>query len=248
LANLLNAIVLFGQQFSEACLPSQCLLCHLPSQQSLICDSCYQATLVERQCCLHCGCGLNSTQPFCGECLKHTFDFNQLHAVASYQKPFPELIKQLKYQHQLIYADLLGLLLASSIKRRYDNEYLQQIDYLIPVPLHITKLRQRGFNQAQLICDALLKHLDIPTLNEPFIVRNKLTIAQEGLTRIQRSKNLRDAFSLTDAGIKMLKGKNIVLIDDVVTTGATINSLCQRLLKVNVNNIDVWCICRTELE
>lgn len=143
---------------------------------------------------------------------------------------------------------MLGLLLASSIKQRYDNQALQQIDYLIPVPLHITKLRKRGFNQTQLISNALLKHLSIPTLNDQFIVRNKETIAQEGLTRIQRSKNLSDAFSLTEAGIKTLQGKNVVLLDDVVTTGATINSLCQCLLEANVKKIDVWCICRTELE
>lgn len=248
MANLLNTIILCSQRFSEACLPSQCLLCHLPSQQSLICDSCYQATLVERPCCLHCGCGLSNTQPFCGECLKHAFDFNQLHAVASYQKPFPELIKQLKYQHQLIYADLLGLLLASSIKQRYDIQSLKKIDYLIPVPLHIKKLRKRGFNQTQLISNALLKHLSIPMLGDQFIIRNKPTNAQEGLTRIQRSKNLSDAFSLTEVGIKILQGKNVVLLDDVVTTGATINSLCQCLLSADVKKIDVWCICRTELE
>jgi ComF family protein len=220
----------------------------LPSQQSLICDSCYQATLVERPCCLHCGCGLSATQPFCGECLKHAFDFNQLHAVASYQQPFPAFIKQLKYQHQLLNADLLGLLLANSIKQRYDHQALQQIDCLIPVPLHITKLRKRGFNQTQLIGNALLKHLSIPMLNDQFIIRNKHTNAQEGLTRIQRRKNLNGAFSLTEAGIKTLQGKNVVLLDDVVTTGATINSLCQCLLEANVKNIDVWCICRTELE
>lgn len=231
----------------EACLPSRCLLCHLSSNQSLICQYCYSAILTERPCCLHCGCGLANSQDFCGECLKHPFYFQQLHAIASYQSPFPELIKQLKYNNQLLYADLLGLLLASSIKQRYTTEQLKEIDFIIPVPLHITKQRKRGFNQAQLIVDALIKHLPLPTIVNTPLIRNKLTHAQEGLNRKQRTSNLKHAFSLNEQSSIALKGKYIVLIDDVVTTGATINSLCQCLLAADVSRIDVWCICRTEL-
>lgn len=245
---LLGSILHYTHLAAEACLPSQCLLCHLPSNQLLICDFCYREILTERACCLHCGCGLSHSQPFCGECLKHHFDFQALHAVASYQAPFPELIKKLKYNNQLLYADLLGLLLANSVQQRYNQQYLQQIDYLIPVPLHITKHRKRGFNQAQLIANALIKTIPIPMLNKSLIQRNKSTHAQEGLTRIQRTKNLNNAFSVTDEGNKHLPGKHIVLLDDVVTTGATINSLCQCLLAAGVESIDVWCICRTELE
>lgn len=236
-----------SQRLLEACLPSHCLLCDLPSKQSLICTFCYNAILAERPCCLHCGSGLTQSQNFCGECLKHPFYFQQLHAIANYESPFPELIKQLKYNNQLLYADLLGLLLASSIKQRYTEQQLQEIDFLLPVPLHIKKHRKRGFNQAQLISDALIKHLPLPTIADSPLIRNKFTHAQEDLNRKQRTLNLKQAFSLNEQSSISLKGKYIVLVDDVVTTGATINSLCQCLLDAEVSRIDVWCISRTEL-
>ena len=198
-----------SQNLFEACLPSRCLLCHLSSHQSLICQFCYNAILTERPCCLHCGCGLTSSQDFCGECLRHPFYFQQLHAIASYQSPFPELIKQLKYNNQLLYADLLGLLLASSIKQRYTTQQLQEIDFLLPVPLHIAKHRKRGFNQAQLISDALIKHLPLPTMVDSPLIRNKFTHAQEGLNRKQRTFNLKQAFSLNEQVSISLKGKYI---------------------------------------
>lgn len=235
-----------SQTLLEACLPSHCLLCDLPSKQSLICRYCHDTILTERTCCLHCGCGLAVSQSFCGECLQHHFDFTQLHAVASYQAPFPTLIKRLKYNNQLLYAELLGLLLAGSIKQRYTEIDLQAIDYLIPVPLHSKKQRKRGFNQAQLITNAVIQHLPIAIAKQQ-IIRNKITSPQEGLSRNQRALNLKNAFTVNSKDKESLKDKYVVLIDDVVTTGATINSLCQCLLEAGVKRIDVWCICRTEL-
>ncbi|MEL0630220.1 ComF family protein [Psychromonas aquatilis] len=244
----LQRLTKLHQILLEGCLPNHCLLCNLPSEQSLICRYCYETMLMPRPCCLHCGCGLATTQNFCGECIKHSFEFQQLHAIAGYQSPFPELIKQLKYDNQLLNADLLGLLLADSIKQRYSAMELLTIDYVIAVPLHSKKLRKRGFNQAQLICDALIQHLPITVPCPPLITRNKFTNAQEGLTRPQRASNLNNAFSISPDSKIQLQGKYIVLIDDVVTTGATINSLCKCLLEANIKRVDVWCISRTELD
>jgi len=242
LAKLMNS----SKALLSACLPSHCLICDLHSTDQLICLHCYQAILTERPCCLHCGYGLAQTQNICGECLKHPFKFNRLVTVSGYQTPFPALIKKLKYQHQLIYADLLGLLLAGIIKQNYSTDQLQQIDYIIAVPLHLKKHRIRGFNQAHLIADATLKHLAIRAQLITPISRNKITSAQEGLTRKQRKLNLNNAFSITDTSLN-LQGKHIVLIDDVVTTGATINSLCECLINIGASKVDVWCISRTEL-
>ncbi|MEG3755468.1 MAG: ComF family protein [Psychromonas sp.] len=186
------------------------------------------------------------TQNVCGECLKHPFKFTRLITVSGYQAPFPSLIKKLKYNHQLIYADLLGLLLADVIKQRYSEDELDLIDCIIAVPLHIKKHRIRGFNQAQLIANALLKALPLKARLIAPIVRHTPTIAQEGLTRRERTLNLKSAFSITGNGAD-LKGKHVVIIDDVVTTGATINSLCECLTSAGVVKVDVWCISRTEL-
>lgn len=246
LKKIIHLIHQYVKKGFDACLPSICLLCHLSSKGSLICKYCHNDILLDRVCCLHCGCSLISTQSFCGECLQHHFEFTQLHAVANYQSPFPELIKKLKYDHHLLYADLLGHLLADSILQRYNEMQLEKIDYLIPVPLHIKKHRERGFNQAQLITDALAKCLPVK-IPQASLIRDKSTNPQEGLSRHQRLLNLQNAFSLNKEKTLNLEGKYIVLIDDVVTTGATINSLCKILLAEGVKKIDVWCICRTEL-
>ncbi|WP_147232350.1 phosphoribosyltransferase family protein [Psychromonas sp. B3M02] len=235
-----------SQALCTACLPSHCLLCGLHSANQLICQYCYQAILTERPCCLHCGYGLPQTQNVCGECLKHPFKFDQLVAVSGYQAPFPSLIKKLKYNHQLIYADLLGQLLATRVKQSYTNQQLQQFDYLIAVPLHKAKHRARGFNQAQLIAQVLLQYLPLNAQVVMPINRIKVTTAQEGLTRTQRNLNLKQAFSLDSSQLN-LQDKQIVLIDDVVTTGATVNSICECLLNAGVSKVDVWCISRTEL-
>ncbi|MDN2664554.1 ComF family protein [Psychromonas sp. 14N.309.X.WAT.B.A12] len=242
----LTRLISESQALFSACLPSHCLMCGLHSADQLICQHCNQAILTERPCCLHCGYGLAQTQNVCGECLKHPFKFNRLVAVSGYQAPFPALIKKLKYQHQLIYGDLLGLLLANIVKQSYSEDQQKQIDYILPVPLHPKKHRIRGFNQAHLIADALLKQLPLRAKLVTPIDRNKATTAQEGLTRKQRNLNLSNAFSMAVPTLN-LQGKHVVLIDDVVTTGATINSICECLLSAGVKKVDVWCISRTEL-
>ncbi|MCP4323189.1 MAG: ComF family protein, partial [Alteromonadales bacterium] len=124
---------------------------------------------------------------------------------------------------------------------------LTQFDYLLAVPLHPKKLQQRGFNQAQIICDCLYQKLNIPKL-VGIIQRKKETIAQEGLSVKKREKNLNEAFSFDSRSTNQIKGKNIVIIDDVVTTGATINSLCKLLIKQGASSISVFCISRTAID
>jgi ComF family protein len=200
--------------------------------------------LQPRTCCQYCGLSLLTTQPFCGDCLTHEHLFTQLHALSSYQAPYPKLIKQLKYSHQLIAGELLGQLLALSIASHFSKQQIARINYLIAVPLHPKKLRQRGFNQAQLIAKVVSTHLNI-TLLTGAIERKKETQAQEGLSIAKRRKNLRAAFAVTKN--THLQGKHIAIVDDVVTTGATINSLCQCLQAQKVASISVFCICRTDV-
>ena len=225
-------------------LPAQCLLCHLTSNDKLICEHCQKALLQPRTCCLYCGLSLTNSQPFCGDCLNKKHLFTQLHALASYQPPYAKLIKQLKYKKQLTTGELLGQLLSHSILARFSSSELKQFDYIIAVPLHNKKLRQRGFNQAQLIAEVVAKQLNIPLLVDA-ISRNKATQVQEGLSVSKRKRNLQGAFSVRQNA--QWQGKHILVLDDVVTTGATINSLSQCLLTKNVASITVLCICRTAL-
>ncbi|MFT6987477.1 MAG: ComF family protein [Psychromonas sp.] len=231
------------KQLIERVLPAQCLLCGLPSHNKLICPYCQKEMLQARVCCQYCGLSLTNSQLFCGDCVKQKHLFTKLHALASYQPPYPTLIKQLKYEHKLISGELLGQLLADSIASHFSGDQITGFDYLIAVPLHSKKLRQRGFNQAQLIADIVSRQLKIPLLANS-VKRNKETQAQEGLSISKRRKNLRAAFTANKNS--PLQGKHIALLDDVVTTGATIDSLCHCLLAEKVSSITVFCICRTD--
>lgn len=230
----------------EYLLPAQCLVCVLPSNNKLICEHCEKKILPQQSHCLHCALPLIQSADYCGQCLTQSNSFNHIHALGDYTKPLSGLIKQLKYQQQLIAGELLASLLLKSILLRYSKHQLSQFDFLLAVPLHRKKLRLRGFNQAQIICDHLHQHLNIPILDND-ITRVKETIPQEGLSIKKREANLCAAFAYNETQKWDLVGKNVVIIDDVVTTGATINSLCKLLKKRGANSATVFCICRTSL-
>jgi ComF family protein len=234
------------QHFIEIILPAQCLLCHLPSNNKLICKHCQKALTQERSCCQHCGLPLPKPQPFCGNCLQQGHLFTQLHAVADYHSPYPQLIKQFKYKKKLLNGELLAQLLITSINRNTSAQQRSKIDYLVPVPLHKRKLQQRGFNQSQLLAERISAKLHIPLLLD-LVIRQKQTCAQENLSLQKRKNNLKEAFTVAPGEKSKLSGSYIVIIDDVVTTGATVNSLSQVLLQAGALRVDVWCICRTAL-
>ncbi|WP_372881665.1 ComF family protein [Psychromonas sp.] len=234
------------QQIIELFLPAQCLICELSSNNKLICSHCQKALVKERACCQRCGLALNNSSPFCGDCLKQAHRFTQLHALGDYRKPYSTLIKKLKYSRQLIYGELLGELLTASLRLYLSALQISSIDYLLPVPLHIQKNRRRGFNQADIIAQVISKQLHIPLLSEK-VERHLKTAPQEGLSVYKRRKNVNKAFSIDPSVRQQIAGSYIVIVDDVVTTGATANSLCQTLLEAGVQRIDIWCICRTSL-
>lgn len=243
----------------EFILPAQCLLCGLKNvpcdntkvqhtnnsiETGLICAICLDSMIKERACCQHCSLALPKAQAFCGDCLKHPHHFSSIHAIGDYSSPFSSLIKKFKYSKSLLEGELLGILLVRSILFNFSDNKIGDVDYLLPVPLHRDKLRKRGFNQALLIAQVVSKALTIPILDNT-VIRNKKTIPQEGLLLNERKKNLKGAFSVKNT--QTLKDKHIVIIDDVVTTAATVNSLCKVLIEKNAKQVDVWCISRTAL-
>ena len=113
--------------------------------------------------------------------------------------------------------------------------------------MHPKKHRSRGFNQALLLAQVISKSLNIPLITKG-IERQKQTVPQEGLSVKDRHNNLQNAFYFNKKELPDLQGKYVVLVDDVVTTGATANSFCQQLLNQKIEKVDIWCICRTSLK
>lgn len=147
------------------------------------------------------------------------------------------MISQLKFHGNLTYAPLLAHTFTQSINQRKNHIP----DCIIPVPLHKTRLRERGFNQALELARIISKHLDI-TLDYTICQREKPTPFQSGLSAKQRQLNLKNAFSIT----KTHDYKHVAIFDDVVTTGTTVNELAKQLKLSGVEVVEIWAIARTE--
>lgn len=128
--------------------------------------------------------------------------------------------------------------MAQDIERRR----LPMPDLLLPVPLHSSRLRQRGYNQALELARPVAKHLNLP-LDVSSCTRNRTTSDQIGLSAKKRALNLKDAFSVNTR----FHDKRVAIIDDVMTTGSTVNELTQQLIRAGVSHVDVWVCARATL-
>lgn len=226
----LNISALFKQL-----LPAQpCVLCGSMSRDGLWCAACNAA--LPYLSAPHCPiCSLPTAQgEVCGHCLKKPPVFTRTIAAFGYQFPIDELIQAMKYRQMLS----LSQIFAEKLARRIDMNNLP--DALIPMPLHPAKLQRRGFNQAQLIAAQLAKTLHLPVLAEA-CHRLRDTPSQTGLPWHERGKNVRGAFSCDQD----LSSRHIALVDDVLTTGASMNELAEAAIKRGAGEISVWVVART---
>lgn len=115
-------------------------------------------------------------------------------------------------------------------------------DFIIPVPMYKTNLKQRGYNQAELIAKYIGRFLGIKVCCD-VVIKNRKTPAQKNLTRLQRKTNLKDAFSITD--ISKVKNKRIIIVDDICTTGSTLSEITNLLIKSGVAEVYCVCACKT---
>lgn len=217
----------------EHLLPSQpCLLCGAMSHDGVWCAAC-DADL-PRLSGAHCPvCALPSSMgDVCGRCLQHPPHFEHTVAAFAYAFPIDKLIQALKFSEQLTLIKKLADALTDQIDTLPDA--------IIPMPLHPLRLRERGFNQSVLLGQRMAKHLAIPLLKNA-CTRARNTRPQSALPFEERKKNLRQAFSCT----ANLSGKHIAIVDDVMTTGASINELAKTLRQAGATNISAWVIART---
>ena len=169
--------------------------------------------------------------------------FSKLICLAPYQWPFNAWISQMKYQHRFEVATLLAQLLASHIKQSINNHELPQL--IISVPLHPQRLKSRQFNQAALIAFELAKKLSV-NYQSHLITRVLNTDPQVGQSGASRRKNLKHAFSLnsnTNANNNGCLPEHVAIVDDVLTTGATVSEMAKLLTTHGVKKITVLCVC-----
>ncbi len=205
-----------------------------------LCDICKSVLPWVSDRCFKCGLslmpGVDSID--CQRCRELPPKFDRLCALFNYQPPITKLIMGLKFGKKLAYGRVMGELLAEQLESRwYQNLTLPEA--IIPVPLHIDRFRKRGFNQALELLWPVHKKTNIPILVDT-CVRIRKTTAQAQLDKSRRKRNLKSAFQI----VKPILFEHVAIMDDVVTTGSTVNALTHMLKEAGVIMVDVWCICR----
>jgi len=178
----------------------------------------------------------------CSACQENHPQFGRATAYGAYQDELRELIHLLKYDRVLPAGDVLGGMLAEAIERL---NFGQESVLVVPVPLHISKRRQRGFNQSELVVRAALKKCGKANfrLATNVLVRQRPTISQIGLTRPQRAENIRGAFRVVHPS--RVVGRTVLLVDDVLTTGTTASECARVLRKDGAKAVFVATVART---
>lgn len=228
-------------------LPSQCLLCARTLEGTLLCSSCqYDLPHVYgHSVCRQCGIRNHSHSEFCGHCLHHPPAFSRSFIPFAYAFPLDGLIHKFKYRRHLTSGKLLSQLLADYlIHHAREHDDLLMPDLIVPAPMHWLRRWQRGFNQAEIVGQYVANALELP-LETNLIQRIHKTPAQKELTRTDRQRNLRKAFKIPEKKRSKIVGKHVAIIDDVVTTTATVRELSKLLVSAGAKDVQVWALART---
>ncbi len=226
---LLNKCV----SFTQSLLPQACFLCGARVTGKQLCPACAADLPVSGHACPQCALPSHDGA-ICGACLKHPPAFDRTLAAFAYAFPLDVLIRQCKYTH----ATQLTALFAEHMAERVGAN--THLDLLLPMPLHPARLAQRGFNQAVEITRRLAPQVGIAWQADA-CQRVRNTPSQAGLDLKARQRNLRGAFSCSID----LSGKRVALIDDVMTSGSSLDELARVVRKAGAVEIHAWVLART---
>ncbi|BCN92397.1 phosphoribosyltransferase [Thiomicrorhabdus immobilis] len=217
-------------------LPPKCVISGQESAERDIAEQLVEQWAVPKAVCPQC-CEPSFAGEVCGRCLTQPPAFDQTQVGFYFDAELTDLIHGLKYQGKPAYARVLGELLAEKIQP-------QGVEALLAVPLYSARYRQRGFNQAELIAETLADKLAIPLIKQA-VFRVKDTPSQTHLNAKQRGHNLKNAFDVDSARLQGIE--KIALLDDVITTGATMQSLAQKIKQhTSIEQIQAWAVAKTK--
>lgn len=219
--------------------PSQCAVCRAwPSRP--VCDACVARFAPPVHRCTCCAIPVVEGVSHCGGCLREPPPLDRCLAAFAYAWPWPECIGNFKFRGEAGWAGTFAMLLRSV---PWVEPALEQCDIVLPMPLASKRLRERGFNQAGELARRLA-----PRKNEQaLLLRTRETSAQSGLTRADRLRNLKGAFAVEPLRAAELRGRRIVLVDDVMTSGASLFAAAQVLREAGAAHITGLVLARTEL-
>ncbi len=219
-------------------LPSQCGVCRSWPSRAL-CEDCVQTFAQPRQRCRTCALPLASDQPQCGACIAHAPPLDACVAALDYAYPWPALIAQFKFHQAPGWASTLALLMHSA---PWVEPALEAARWVLPLPLSTERLRERGYNQAALLAQALAPHKTRTDL----LLRVQHAPPQSTLARGERLRAVQHAFAVEPALAADLQGQRVVLLDDVMTSGATLHAAARVLRAAGAAHIGAVVLARTE--
>lgn len=220
--------------------PRRCPVCGgivLPKGE-LICPGCVKKlSFVKQPVCKKCGKEITSAErEYCLDCTKHKRSFDYGRALLNYNDTAKKSMADIKYRNRREYLDFY----AEAVCLRYGKLLMRLgADALVPVPVHPSRRRQRGFNQAEIFADRIGERLGIPVSPE-MLVRRKKTAPQKQLNPKERLHNLEEAFA---AGAVPEGVTRVILVDDIYTTGSTMEACARALLRAGVKNVYFIAIC-----
>ncbi len=217
--------------FPPVCLNCGCSL--FGHSEHYLCTDCHQSfKLIDSNSCWYCAKPLgkySARLKHCSECQSNNHSYTRVIAASTYCSPAKELIHAFKFNNCRNIYKLIAEMMLTRINEEYSN---QKFDYIIPVPLHKQKHYERGYNQSALVASSLAKRLEIQ-YSDKLLLRKRYTVSQSSLTATERKANLTDAF----AAPELLDKKSILLIDDIFTTGSTINECAKTLRNSGVRRV-----------
>jgi ComF family protein len=220
-----------------AALPGQCAVCRAwPAQP--VCEACVARFAQPQARCRRCALPVPAGVAECGHCVGAPPPLDGCHAAVSYEFPWPALIAQYKFHGQAGWARSFATLMRSA---PWVEPALDEADLVLPMPLSRARLAERGFNQALLLARALAPRKTVPGL----LLRVRHTAAQAGLDRADRLGNVEGVFAVDPLPATSVRGRSVVLVDDVMTSGASLHAAAQTLRQAGAARITAVVLART---
>lgn len=223
--------------------PPSCPNCgEMVDQAASLCGACWaKITFLADPLCSCCGLPFEydlGDEVFCGGCIKKSPAFNRARAVMTYDEHSRHMVLGFKHADKTELARMFAHWMA-----RAGSELVTDCDLILPVPLHRFRLIKRRFNQSALLARMIADICGKPA-HMLLLRRHKATVSQGGLNAAGRRKNMAGAFNIPDRKKALIKNKKILLVDDVLTTGATVSACTRSLLKAGACQVDVITLCR----
>lgn len=216
----------------------KCIFCNHETSRFGICDNCLEILpKISGKTCFHCGGRMIGGGDSCVECKNKKFYFERCFSVLEYDGEVRNQMSSFKESGRRHIGEAFAHLIEAKFLETNEN-----VDIIIPVPIGADRLKTRGFNQSEVLCGELL---EIGKVKTDILLRPQDTPHQTGLDRQHREKNLRGAFKVSDKSL--VKGKRIMLVDDIYTTGSTLNECARTLVEAGASGVVAMVLCRTPI-